>query len=199
MIEKILILTRPDDVEEITRIVKPYCKKIEIASCDISGHTNMKGKYDLIISYSYAPIIKEGFINHCACPIINVHPTLLPYGRGIYPLLWACINNEPFGATVHMIDSEEIDSGDVIRQKQVNISEEMTLRQLREYLTLHARILLSEFLLEYIANRTIIKIPQSKLGSRQPYKNRKQSQEVFEKLANGWDTKIREVAMIKMQ
>ena len=26
MIEKILILTRPDDVEEITRIVKPYCK-----------------------------------------------------------------------------------------------------------------------------------------------------------------------------
>ena len=27
MIEKILILTRPDDVEEITRIVKPYCKK----------------------------------------------------------------------------------------------------------------------------------------------------------------------------
>ena len=147
--DKILVLTRPEDVEEINRVVKPYCKKVEIASCDISGHKGMNKRYDLIVSYSYAPIIKEEFIESCGCPIINVHPTLLPYGRGIYPLLWACINDEPFGATIHMIESNEIDSGAVIKQRQVLVSEEMTLRQLRELLTLHARVLLSEFLLEF--------------------------------------------------
>ena len=108
MMDKILVLTRPEDVEEINRVVKPYCKKIEIASCDISGHKGMNKRYDLIVSYSYAPIIKEEFIESCGCPIINVHPTLLPYGRGIYPLLWACINDEPFGATIHMIESNEM-------------------------------------------------------------------------------------------
>ena len=197
--ERILVLTRPNDVEEITRVVKPYCNETEIASCDISGHRDMHKKYDLIISYSYAPIIKRDFIQHCACPIINVHPTLLPYGRGIYPLLWACINSEPFGATIHMIDSEEIDSGDVIKQKQIDIPEEMTLRQLREFLTLHARILLSEFLLEYDMNKTIIKTPQNELGKKQQYKNRRQSQEVFQKLTNGWDTKIKEIAMMNLK
>ena len=123
----------------------------------------MNKRYDLIVSYSYAPIIKEEFIESCGCPIINVHPTLLPYGRGIYPLLWACINDEPFGATIHMIESNEIDSGAVIKQRQVLVSEEMTLRQLRELLTLHARVLLSEFLLEFNTEKMINKTPQEEL------------------------------------
>ena len=50
--------------------------------------------------------------------IINLHPSLLPYGKGKYGYFWSIINNEPFGASLHLVD-EGIDTGKVLAQREI--------------------------------------------------------------------------------
>ena len=52
--------------------------------------------------------------------ILNIHPSLLPFGRGKYGYFWSIINNEPFGVTIHLVD-EGIDSGKILAQKAISV------------------------------------------------------------------------------
>ena len=196
MIQNILILTRYDAVEEVSYVVKPYCMNLDIASIDLSNHV-LETEYDLIISYCYAPIIKSQFINSCNCPIVNVHPTYLPYGRGIYPIMWASLYDHPFGVSLHLIDSEEIDSGAIIMREKIDLNDELTLREARNLLMLYSRILLKRFLMNYDPNNELSGVPQDELGKKQEYKSRKESITIYNKLPSGWDTCIKDVRSIK--
>ena len=193
MIGKILILTRWQDVDDISQLVNPYTTKLDICTFDVSSFPQLGEKYDLIISYCYAPIIKEPFISSCNAPIINVHPTYLPYGRGIYPIVWASLNGDPFGASLHLIDSEEIDSGAIIERTRVYLDDNLTLKDARDVLMLNARSMLKRFLESYLLDRKLSYTLQSDLGEKQPYKNRQQSTELYRNLPNGWDTTIKQV------
>jgi folate-dependent phosphoribosylglycinamide formyltransferase PurN len=42
----------------------------------------------------------------------NLHPGLLPYGRGMYPVFWALWEGTPAGATLHEL-VEELDAGPI--------------------------------------------------------------------------------------
>ena len=53
--------------------------------------------------------------------IVNLHPSLLPYGRGKYGYFWSIINSEPFGASLHLVD-EGIDTGQILVQKEVFVA-----------------------------------------------------------------------------
>ncbi len=55
---------------------------------------------------------------------INVHPTLLPKGRGVTPLIWI-IKNYPecAGITFHKL-SEQFDQGDIIFQQKVTVADD---------------------------------------------------------------------------
>ena len=197
MIDKILILTRWKDVDNISKLVEPYCSRLDICTFDISKLTRLGENYDLIISYCYAPIIKEPFISSCKAPIINIHPTYLPYGRGIYPIIWASLNGDPFGASIHLIDSEEIDSGAIIERVRVHLDDNLTLQEARDVLMLNARSLLKRFLEKYLLDRKISYTLQCNLGGKQAYKNRKQSAKLYNNLPNGWQTTIKQVKTIK--
>ena len=50
----------------------------------------------------------------------NLHPGLLPHGRGADPNAWAIIDREPAGATLHWIDAG-IDTGDIVAQRPVAV------------------------------------------------------------------------------
>lgn len=50
----------------------------------------------------------------------NLHPALLPHGRGADPNAWAIIDREPAGATLHWIDAG-IDTGDIVAQRRVAV------------------------------------------------------------------------------
>lgn len=50
----------------------------------------------------------------------NLHPALLPHGRGADPNVWALIDREPAGVTLHWIDSG-IDTGDIVAQRPVTV------------------------------------------------------------------------------
>lgn len=77
-------------------------------------------KGDLLVLSGYPKTIKTNVINAYSKGVINIHTSLLPKYRGRHPVDWAMENNEPeIGITVHYIDDESIDTGDIIIQDSV--------------------------------------------------------------------------------
>ncbi len=75
--------------------------------------------FDVIISAHCKQIFPKELVSSVRC--INIHPGLNPYNRGWFPQVFSIINKLPAGITIHEMD-EEVDHGDIIFQKEVNIS-----------------------------------------------------------------------------
>lgn len=56
---------------------------------------------------------------------LNLHPSLLPHGRGKDPNFWALVDGTPFGVTLHFVD-EGVDTGPIAFQRELSISWEDT-------------------------------------------------------------------------
>ncbi len=84
--------------------------------------------FDLIISYTYRNLISKNILKLLKCDIINLHISYLPWNKGADPNIWSWLENTPKGVTIHYIN-EDVDSGDIIAQKEVELTENMTLRE----------------------------------------------------------------------
>lgn len=76
-------------------------------------------KPDIILSILFDYVLGKELINIPPMGCINLHPAYLPYGRGQYPNVWSIVERTPAGATLHYIEAEGIDTGDIIAQKEV--------------------------------------------------------------------------------
>jgi folate-dependent phosphoribosylglycinamide formyltransferase PurN len=63
----------------------------------------------------------------------NLHPGLLPWGRGMYPVFWALWEGTPAGSTLHEL-VEALDAGPVVAWAQVEVRPDDTGG------SLHARV-----------------------------------------------------------
>lgn len=61
--------------------------------------------------------------------VVNLHPSLLPFGRGSHPATWAIWEQTPFGATAHLM-TETLDTGPILAQQQVPFDELVTSHEL---------------------------------------------------------------------
>ena len=60
-------------------------------------------------------------------PMVNIHPSLLPYGRGAWPMPLAILDRLPqSGVTVHKTE-ESFDTGDILLQERFALDEDETL------------------------------------------------------------------------
>lgn len=60
-------------------------------------------------------------------PMVNIHPSLLPYGRGAWPMPLAILDKLPeSGVTVHKTE-RSFDTGDILLQRSFKIAEDETL------------------------------------------------------------------------
>jgi hypothetical protein len=50
----------------------------------------------------------------------NLHPSLLPWGRGHFPLVWSIWLGEPAGATLHRMVAK-VDAGPIVAQRRVAV------------------------------------------------------------------------------
>ena len=66
----------------------------------------------------FPTIVKKESIESVNNGFINIHPSLLPYNRGMHPWYWAIVDKTPAGVTIHFID-EKIDNGNIIAQKEI--------------------------------------------------------------------------------
>lgn len=65
---------------------------------------------------------------------INLHASLLPDYRGAAPINWAIVYGEKKTGVTTFFINEQIDTGDIIAQQEVNISPEMTAGDLHDEL-----------------------------------------------------------------
>jgi len=75
---------------------------------------------------------------------INLHASLLPNYRGAAPINWTIINNEKYTGVTTFYINENIDSGDILLQKKVEISENETAGTLHDKLSFEGSQLLCE-------------------------------------------------------
>lgn len=109
----------------------PYHKGIKVNSDEFF---ELASNYDcdLFVSMSFNQIFKSRIINLPRYKAINCHAGKLPFYRGRNILNWALINDEnEFGITVHYID-EGIDTGDIILQRTLPITDDDNYNSLLE-------------------------------------------------------------------
>ena len=83
---------------------------------------------DLIILAGYMRVLKNP--SKFPCPIINVHPSLLPKYKGLNAVEQAMESEDKItGCTVHYVN-EELDGGEIIKQAEVPIFEDDTVEEL---------------------------------------------------------------------
>lgn len=153
--------------------------------------------YSLVVSYCYNHILNEKTIRELGCRILNVHPSFLPYGRGIYPIMWSAALGHPFGATIHTIESKKIDAGRIIIQRSLPMDAQITLRQAHACLLSLSRSLLLESLVTraVYAESCHLGIPDELIAST-TYKSKVESMRLFSHLKRGWETTLEEVGQI---
>jgi methionyl-tRNA formyltransferase len=103
-------------------------------------------KPDIIVTCAYGQIIPKEILECPKYGCINVHASLLPKYRGGAPIHRAIINGETVTGITIMYMDEGMDSGDIIAQKEIKISEEATVGEIHDELSLLGRDLLLETL-----------------------------------------------------
>ncbi|HAZ20563.1 MAG TPA: hypothetical protein DER23_01585 [Clostridiales bacterium] len=108
-------------------------------------HTLINQGCDAIVSAGYIYRIP---VDH-TLPMVNIHPSLLPRGRGPWPMPVTILRNEAFsGVTIHKVESS-FDTGDILLQEKFSVSPRENLETLMQkvYTRLPAmiRTLVSDF------------------------------------------------------
>ncbi|MGN0771056.1 MAG: methionyl-tRNA formyltransferase [Christensenellales bacterium] len=97
---------------------------------------------DVMITCAYGQIISQSILDIPKYGVINVHASLLPLLRGSSPIQWAILTGQKRTGVSIMRTVMQLDSGDVLLQKSVDIGESENAGQLFERLaTLGAQAL----------------------------------------------------------
>lgn len=105
-----LLRQRPDDAELLA----------ELKEADL----------DLIVANNWRTWLPPEIFEMPKYGTLNVHDSLLPAYAGFSPLIWALINGEPeVGVTAHMMDAD-LDAGDIVLQRSVQVGPKDTTTDL---------------------------------------------------------------------
>ena len=129
---------------------------------------------DLVCVVSYGVILPKSFLEIPKLGCINVHPSMLPKYRGPAPIQWAVLNGESKTGVTIMYLNEQMDAGDIIMQKEVEIGEDETTGEVWDRLgDIGANLLLES--VEKISNGTAPRIPQEGEYTLAPMLNKEMS------------------------
>jgi UDP-4-amino-4-deoxy-L-arabinose formyltransferase/UDP-glucuronic acid dehydrogenase (UDP-4-keto-hexauronic acid decarboxylating) len=127
---------------------------------------------DVILSCYYRNMIKEDILAIPRLAALNLHGSLLPAYRGRCPVNWQIIHGETKGGITlhHMV--KKADAGDIVAQKEIDISETDTAFTLFKKMESAAYDLLKEFMPK-VMDGTAPRIPQDHslatyFGGRRP-------------------------------
>lgn len=152
------VLTQPDrKVGRKQVLTAPPVKKLAIKNNltvlqaeKLSGSKEMEKiidlNPDLIITAAYGQYVPTKLLNAPSFKSINVHASLLPKYRGAAPIHYALLKgDEKTGVTI-MYMEKEMDAGDIISQREIEIKEEDDTGSLFEKLSILGRDLLMDTL-----------------------------------------------------
>ncbi len=126
-LERGLPLFQPEKARE-----EPFQKKIEDLQPDLFAVV----AYGQMLPKSLLKIPKHG--------AVNVHASLLPEFRGAAPIPWAILKGERMTGVTTMMMDEGMDTGDILLQAEISMSDDETSETLHDRLSLLGAQLLSE-------------------------------------------------------
>lgn len=87
----------------------------------------------LLISYGYRFILPQSIIDEVNGNAVNLHISLLPWNKGADPNFWSWYEETPKGVSIHWMTAG-LDEGQIVSQREVNLTPEMTLKESYERL-----------------------------------------------------------------
>lgn len=149
-----LVITPPPVKLEAERYRLPVYQPKRVTSDIFKGMD-----LDLIIVVSFGQILSRDILELPRIGCINLHASLLPKYRGAGPVAWALMNGETCTGVTTFWINEEMDSGDIILQEEVEIMPEDNRGTLEERLSHIGAQLLKETIIR-IKEGTAPRIPQ---------------------------------------
>ena len=133
----------PEDMEELG------ASKINIKNPDTV--IIILRTYDLVFSLHCKQIFPRKLVESIPC--YNFHPGFNPYNRGWFPQVFSIINGLTTGATVHLMDAE-IDHGEILAQKEVEIRPDDTSLEAYNRIIEQEKALITEYLDPILSGKT---------------------------------------------
>lgn len=93
------------------------------------------------VSALFGHVLPDEILEIVQGGIINLHPSLLPIGRGADPIPWSIIDQKQQGITIHIIE-KGLDTGDILSQKAIDTNIGMNSGEIYELAT---NLLFDEF------------------------------------------------------
>lgn len=109
-------------------------------------------KPDLIITCAYGQIIPKELLDFPKFKCVNIHGSLLPYGRGGAPIQRAILEGKDKTGITLMYMNEKMDEGDILYQKELVIDDLDTNSSLFDKLSHLALDMMIEFLPKLFKN-----------------------------------------------
>jgi UDP-4-amino-4-deoxy-L-arabinose formyltransferase/UDP-glucuronic acid dehydrogenase (UDP-4-keto-hexauronic acid decarboxylating) len=137
----------------------PLIKKLRVSNPHVINEIK-KINPEIIFCIGGTQIIPEEVLNIPTLGCLNIHPALLPKYRGRYSTVHAIFNGEKkTGVTAHWMDTG-IDSGPIIKQKKITITNSDTARTLYDKFTTVGGELFKEVIDQWLLGKKIHSKPQ---------------------------------------
>lgn len=91
-------------------------------------------KPEIIVIVAYGKLIPKEIIDIPVKGCVNLHGSLLPKYRGSAPIQWSVLNGDRITGVTTIYITEEMDAGDMIERREVEIGEYETSGELFEHL-----------------------------------------------------------------
>lgn len=122
----------PGIIESVEKITKSHALEIPIVTFDqIDKVKKILESTDIGVSCLFGHVLQPDIVDLTQNRIINMHPSLLPFGRGSDPIPWAKIEGKPQGVSIHYIE-EGLDSGAIVFQKLLETDLSMSAGEIYE-------------------------------------------------------------------
>jgi methionyl-tRNA formyltransferase len=122
---------------------------------------NLKADVQIVVAFRMLPDVVW---NMPPMGTINLHGSLLPQYRGAAPINWAIINGEKATGVTTFKLQHEIDTGNILLQKKIEISDAETAGELHDSMMEIGADLLLETI-NKLAENKLQEIPQSSTGN----------------------------------
>jgi methionyl-tRNA formyltransferase len=136
----------------------PFCESCDIPVLHVDDvnsretiHWIREKHTDIIFCFGWSRLLKKELLNLAPLGVLGYHPAALPANRGRHPLIWALALGLSETASTFFFMDEGADSGDILSQSVLPITENDDAASLYQRMTESALAQIEEFLPQLVS------------------------------------------------